>query len=460
MDRPTADEFLGGAKSNGLGNELLTEDSGALEFLKLYRDKLRFDRDKGAWFEWTDSVWRENRTGLAFHWARELARALAITEPDRVRYVASKTGFAGGVERFARCDPAFAVTSETWDRDPFLLGTPGGTVDLRTGALRPGRPGDGITKSAAVAPSDAADCPLWLRFLAEATNGDEGMARFLQQWGGYCLTGDVSEQCLVFVWGPGGNGKGVAVNVISGVIGDYAATAAMETFTASRGERHSTDLAMLRGARLVTASETEHGRAWAENRIKNLTGSDPITARFLNQNNFTFRPVLKLTIIGNHTPRLHNVDDAMRRRINIVPFVHNPPARDLDLEEKLKAEWPAILRWMIDGCLDWQKNRLVRPGSVMAATGKYFAEQDLFGQWLDEECDVDPGNRWKMAASGDLFASWTNYAKAAGGNAGNRAEFAAELEKQGFIPDKGTKGRRIWRGVCLKPEPSETEERF
>ena len=178
-----------------------------------------------------------------------------------MRYAVSKTSFAGGVERYARCDPTFAVTSDVWDQDPYLLGTPSGTVDLRTGVLRPGRPEDRITKSAAVAPADTADCPRWLRFIREVTNGDEGMARFIQQWCGYCLTGDVSEQCLVFIYGDGGNGKGLFVNVISGVMGDYAVTAEMQTFTAAKGERHSTDLAMLRGARLVTASETEKGRA-------------------------------------------------------------------------------------------------------------------------------------------------------------------------------------------------------
>ena len=460
MDRPSAAEFLDGAKSNGLGNELLTEDSAALEFLRLYRGKLRYCRDAGEWFEWSGSVWRQNRTGIAFHWARELARQLAITEPDRVRYAAAKTSFAGGVERFARNDPAFAVMSEAWDRDFFLLGTPGGTVDLRTGSLRPSRPEDGISKSAGATPADEADCSMWRRFINEATNGDEGMARFLQQWCGYCLTGDVTEQCLVFIYGGGGNGKGLFVNVVSGILGDYATTAEMQSLTAARGERHSTDLAMLRGARLVTASETERSHAWAETRVKNLTGSDPITARFLHKNNFTFRPVLKLTVIGNHMPRLHDVGDAMRRRLNIVPFIHKPPEPDQHLEERLRSEWAAILRWMIDGCLDWQKNRLIRPESVKVATGKYFEDQNLFSQWLGEECDAESGNRWKFAGSGELFLSWTSYAKAAGVDHGNRIEFAAKLEAEGFESDRGTKGRRLWRGVCLRQQSRQAAEHF
>ena len=453
MDKPSPEEFVKGAKSNGLGNEILTEDLGALEFLKLYGAKLRFDRDKGEWFEWTGSIWRANRKGLAFHWARELARELAISEPDSVRYAVSKTSFAGGVERYARCDPAFAVTADSWDRDPFLLGTPAGTVDLRTGVLRPSRPEDGITKSAAVAPADTADCPRWLQFIREVTNGDEGMARFLQQWMGYCLTGDISEHSLVFVYGDGGNGKGVFTNVASRILGDYARTAAMETFTVARGERHPTELAMLCGARLVTASETESQKAWAQARVKHLTGGDPITAHFMRKDDFTFLPTFKLTIIGNHLPRLHNIGDAERRRFNIVPFIHKPAKPDPDLEANLELEWPAVLRWMVAGSLAWQKNRLVRPDSVKAATSKYFTDQNLWAQWLEEECDAEPGNRWKMAGSGELFASWTSYAKAAGVFAGNRVEFAEKLEAQGFEPDKGAKGRRVWRGVCLKEPP-------
>jgi putative DNA primase/helicase len=140
----------------------------------------------------------------------------------------------------------------------------------------------------------------------------------------------------------------------------------------------------------------------------------------------------------------------MRRRINIIPFVQKPRQPDPRLEERLRNEWPGILRWMIDGCLDWQETRLTRPASVADATGKYFADQDLWGQWLSEECDVEAGNRWKAAASGELFQSWSAYAKAAGSETGSRIEFAEKLELQGFEADKGSKGCRVWRGVCLR----------
>jgi putative DNA primase/helicase len=134
-----------------------------------------------------------------------------------------------------------------------------------------------MTKLAAVAPAEAPGCPTWLRFLNDATGGDAATVETLRRWSGYCLTGDTREHVLLFVFGPGGNGKSVFLDTLSGILGDYALTAGMETFAASRGERHPTELARLRRARLVTASETEEGRPWAENRIKQLTGGDPIT---------------------------------------------------------------------------------------------------------------------------------------------------------------------------------------
>ena len=355
-------------KPAGGNAELVTEDSAAQRFADLYQDRLRYCHDQGAWFEWTGAIWRESKTGLPFQWARELVRSLSATEADQVRYVAGKTSFASGVERFCRSDPAFAVRTDHWDREPFLLGTPNGTVDLRSGLLCPSRQSDGITKTAAVVPARTADCPTWLSFLAEATGQDDGLIRFLQQWCGYCLTGITREHALVFFYGPGGNGKTVFLNTLTGILADYAVTGPMETFVASHSDRHPTDLAMFRGARLVTSSETEEGRPWAETRIKQMTGGDPITARFMRQDFFTYQPQFKLTIVGNHKPVLRNVDDAARRQFNIVPFTVKPANPDPELEEKLKPEWPAILRWMLDGCLDWQANGLTCPESVASAT--------------------------------------------------------------------------------------------
>ena len=224
----------------------------------------------------------------------------------------------------------------------------------------------------------------------------------------------------------------------------------METFTAASGDRHPTDLAMLRGARLVTASETEEGKAWAEARIKALTGGDKITARFMRKDFFEYQPEFKLTIIGNHKPILKNVDDAARRRFNLAPFTHVPAQRDLQLEVKLRAEWPAILRWMIEGCLDWQKNGLVRPEAVTAATAAYFSEQDIVHQWVDDCCERGGTKSDTMAA---LFKSWGDYALLNGEKPGTSKWFSGVLARLGCESVKNTPGqhgKRGFKGIAVR----------
>ena len=433
-------------------DDLLTEDHAARIFAERHAGKLLYCHSSGSWHVWTGAAWVPNRVGLAFQWARTICRELGESQKPGARVTAGKTSTAAGVERFCQSDSAFAVTADVWDCDPWLLGTPGGTVDLRSGILRPADPSDHITKLTSVTPASTLDCPCWLAFLDQATRSDAGLIRFLQQWCGYSLTGSTREHALVFVYGPGGNGKSVFLNVLTGILGEYAKVAAMDTFTASTGDKHPTDMAMLRGARLVTASETEEDRAWAEARIKQLTGGDPVTARFMRQDFFTFVPSFKLTIVGNHQPMLRNVDDAARRRFSMVPFVHKPKAPDKDLEEKLRKEWPSILSWMIEGCLDWQMNGLVRPKSVIAATEMYFSEQDLMGQWLNEECDVrtDDPNIWDRTTN--LFAAWTSYARTAGDVPGTLKSFGPAMRRHGLLPHRSNSARGF-KGVRLKYQP-------
>lgn len=428
----------------------LTEDGVALAFAAEHGSSLLFDHDAGRWFAWDGSRWAADGTGLAFNFARLEARHAARFGERKFSTALGKANFAAGVERFARADPVHAVTAKTWDRDGYLLGTPGGTVDLRTGAIRPPSPDDRMTRTTSCAPGRG-DPERWLAFLAETLHGDAEAIRFLQQWSGYCLTGDTREHALLFAHGPGGNGKGVFTNTLVAILADYATTASMDTFTASRHSQHPADLAMLAGARLVTASETEEGRAWAEARIKSLTGGDPITARFMRRDFFTFHPQFKLLIVGNHAPRLNNIDEAMRRRLNVVPFTATPQCRDPQLEAKLKSEHPQILRWMIEGCLDWQRHSLARPEIVKAATAEYFEGQDLFGQWLNDQCETAT-HLWDLPAR--LFSSWSAYAHRAGDVPGSIVTFADRLQSRGFIKAK-TAGNRVYRGLMLKQHAGE-----
>lgn len=429
----------------------ITEDLGARLFAARYQGKLAYCHDQGRWFQFDGAIWRGLHTPLAFHYARELARRLSVRSSSVTTL--QKTRYAAGVEQFARADPIFARTAEFWDRDTFLLGTPDGTVDLHTGALRPSVSDDNITKATAVPPHSWADCPLWLEFLRVATDDNEELVRFLQQICGYALTGDTREHALFFLYGPGGNGKSVFINTISGIIGDYAMTATMDTFASRRHSSIPSDIAMMRGARLVTASETAEGEKWDQQRIAQLTGSDAITARFLRQEFFTFRPQFTLMFVGNHKPSLGSVDDAMRRRFNIIPFTVKPAVPDRHLEDRLRAEWPAILRWMIDGCLDWQANGLLRPAIVSEATQDYFEDQNTLQQWLDQECEVDFRNFHLCEPSALLFSSWSKYAKSCGDDPGNARTFKASMDKLGFKFKKDRSGRWFHFVRLMQSEP-------
>lgn len=405
----------------------LTEDSLALHFARVHSSRLKYCHHRGSWYQWDGTRWKREETRLAFDWARTLCRAMNVECKTNI----AKSATASSVEKYAQADRRFAVTSEIWDRDIWLLGTPGGTVNLRTGELLAARQADCITKQTLVAPDKHLNCPIWMQFLEDATRGDDTLERFLRQMAGLCLTGSTREHALFFIYGPGGNGKSVFIDAIVNILGDYARTAPMETFTASRGDRHPTDLAMLQGARMVTASETEEGRAWAEARIKQITGGDRVAARFMRQDFFEYTPQFKLVIVGNYKPVLRNIDDATRRRFNVIPFTNAPENPDRELEEKLKSEYPGILRWMIDGCLDWRNEGLLRPDVVMNATLTYFEEQDIFGRWLEDRCEMGK-YEGQYESCERLYRSWTDYNLLNGEQPGTSMGFATKLSRRGF----------------------------
>jgi putative DNA primase/helicase len=271
----------------------------------------------GEWLVWDGTCWRMDETRRVFTMARQLCRETAAeaTSPiERKRIASAKTRAA--VVSLAGEDTRLVATTSQWDADPWLLNTPDGVVDLHTGTLRPHQITDYMTKQTAVSPEPKCPTPLWTKFMGEVTCGDEELQTYLQRIAGYCLTGVTIEQELYFLYGSGNNGKGVWVRAVSGVLGDYHETSSIETFTVSHAERHPTELAKLQGARLVTAAETEQGRRWAEAHIKEITGGDPIDARFMRQDFFTYTPLFKLLLSGNHMPKLRTVNKANAQRPN------------------------------------------------------------------------------------------------------------------------------------------------
>jgi putative DNA primase/helicase len=323
------------------------------------------------------------------------------------------------------------------------------TIELRTGTNREPRREDYCTKTAAAVPGG--DCPRWLKFLGEITSGDEALQAYLRRVAGYCMTGLTTEHVMFFCYGTGANGKSVFINPLAGIWGDYAVTAPMETFVVSRSDHHPTEVAMLRGARLVVAHETERGRRWAEAKIKALTGGDKISARFMRQDFFEFTPQFKLMISGNHKPGLRGVDEAIRRRMHLIPFdVTIPPEkRNTRLAEELRAEWGGILQWAVDGCLEWQRMGLSPPRAVIDATEAYLASEDAIGNWLDDRCEQDPDFSVTRTR---LFDDWKAWAEGGGEHPGAAKEFYAALEGRGFRQFK-EHGNRKFRSLRLRPEP-------
>jgi putative DNA primase/helicase len=386
-------------------------------------------------FNWTGKYWQCERTKLAFDWVRSLARELAKSNPGSRQI--SKTSFAGGVERFAQADRAFAVTSDIWDADVWQLNTQSGVVNLRSGIIQPHNPADYITKITSVAPSDTA--PTWIKFLKRITNGNQELVDYLQRVAGYCLTGSTREHALFFLYGTGANGKSTFLNAITSAMGDYHRTAPIETFTSSNTDRHPTDLAGLRGARLVTAVETEEGRRWAESRIKTLTGGDPISARFMRQDFFEYTPQFKLIIAGNHRPGLRSVDEAIRRRFNLIPFTVTIPPRERDetLGDQLQKELPGILAWMADGCTIWQMRGLDPPRIVTDATAAYIESEDAIAAWIEDCCECAD----EFSTNACLFRSWNDWATANGEHIGSTKRFVAALEARGFRAGRRNYGR-------------------
>jgi putative DNA primase/helicase len=430
-----------------------SDEALALRFAERHASDLRYVAAWSKWLCWNGSRWEFDETALAINHARKICRAAGAecNDPKLAKAVASAKTVAA-VERLARADRRLAATTDQWDSDPWLLNTPDGVVDLRTGKMRPHQPEDYMTKITAVGPGG--NCPQWHKFLDRITDGDRDLQAFLRRMCGYSLTGITREHALFFLFGTGANGKSVFLGTVSGILSEYHRTAPIETFTASWGDRHPTELAGLLGARLVTAIETEEGRRWAESRIKALTGGDKIAARFMRQDFFEFTPQFKLLVAGNHKPGLRSVDEAMRRRMHMLPFtVTIPPAeRDPDLTEKFKTEWSGILQWMIEGCLEWQRHGLQPPDAVTAATAEYLHAEDAVARWVDECCILDP-QAWESV--GELYLSYRRWADSAGEYVSTKKQFSQNLEARGYRYQRKDTGRGF-AGLRL-PLPSEED---
>ncbi|MCZ6501854.1 MAG: phage/plasmid primase, P4 family [Gammaproteobacteria bacterium] len=393
-----------------------SEDAMAEKFTDKYSDRLKFCGPQMKWYVWLGNRWDRDETFIDMDYARKICKvgaSHALTrlelgaKKDRIADALSKLRMYTAVTKIARTDRRHQVNPTRFDARAWILNTPGGLIDLKTGDMRPCRADDWCTRMTSVAPGG--ECPRWLKFIDDCTKQDAELKRYLKRVIGYCLTGTIIEHKFFFVYGTGGNGKGTFVNTFNHLLGTYSKVANVDTFTQQRFAKHPTELAWFQGSRLLNAQEIPEGSRWNETRIKMLTGGDPITARHMYESEFTYFPTFKLLFTGNHKPILRNVDDAIRRRLFLIPFEHKVAKKDIedDLEECFKTtEAGGILQWAIDGCLDWQHNSLNPPDRVRMSTDEYFDSEDTIGTFLAECCEIGAGHRELTARLYRRYCDW------------------------------------------------------
>lgn len=421
----------------------LTEMEVARHFIRRHGAEQKWCGDHKTWYVWTGTRWAQDHESQATTAIDDFVRLSGLKTGNAKAF--GKNGFCVGVEGQLRRHTTMTVSAERFDRDPMLLCTPEGTVDLRTGELRQSARGDWSTKSTSVAPVKTR-APTWERFLDDATCGDADLRAYLQRVAGYWLTGLVREHALFYFYGKGGNGKGVFLDTMARILAEYRVIAPDSLVTAQKVERHETEIAALCGARLAVSEETKG--VFSAEKVRKLTGGNQLSGRFMRGNFFYFNPSHKLVQAGNTRPKLYVVNDAERRRIQMIPFEHKAK-EDPRLGEKLKAEDGAILQWAIDGCLEWQRIGLAPPERVLASTADYLDGEDQLGEFIGATFDL--GDEKLFVASSDVFARWTEFAAARGERAGTMADIIGKLEDAGFKRGKDdTKTKRGLKGLALK----------
>src|SRR5215216_1249687 len=409
------------------------------------------------WLVWDGKRWVKDDTGEVYRLAKETVSSIyqeaAAVPNDEARKELGKhaTRSEAGARIKEMVDLARSdvpVMPDELDASPDLLNTESGTIDLRTGELREHRREDLITKIAPTKYRPDAAAPTWEAFLERVLPGED-LRAFVQRAVGYSTTGDTSEQCMFINHGGGANGKSTFQEAIAAALGDYAMRAPTEMLLAKRTDGVPNDVARLKGARFVSASETEEGRRLAESRIKDLTGQDTVTARFMKAEWFDFAPTHKLWLSTNHKPEIRGTDVAIWRRIRLVPWtVTIPPAeQDKKLPIALRHELAGILAWVVRGCLQWWCEGLQAPDEVHKATGEYRAEMDVLAGFLAECCELDTGH-WEYAK--DLYECYKRWCDENGERPEPQRKFGGRLGERGFQRDRGgSRGAGIWRGVRL-----------
>jgi P4 family phage/plasmid primase-like protien len=443
--------------SDGPHSYTLTDLGNAERFVAQHGANVRYCYPWGRFLVWTGARWERDEAGKVYRLAKETVRSIyqeaAEAENETRRKALAQHATRSEAETKIKAMLELAkseipVSPEELDAAPWLLNAPNGTVDLRSAELRPHRREDLITKIAPVEYDPDAAAPTWEAVLRRALPSEE-LRRFFKRVCGYALCGDVSEHILLVLYGTGANGKSTILNALLSAVGDYGMQAAPDLLVAKKGA-HPTEVADLFGMRLVASIEVEDGRRLAESLVKQLTGGDKVRARRMRQDFWQFDPTHTVFMAVNHRPEIRGTDTAIWRRIRLIPFTETiPPAeQDKKLPQKLEHERAGILRWAVEGCLEWQREGLQAPAEVRKATGQYRSEMDVIGAFLQDECEVGTDLKEPFTT---LYKRYEEWCEEGGERAETRRKFNARLKERGQFEARrsGPGGANEWHGLRL-----------
>jgi putative DNA primase/helicase len=440
----------------------LTDLGNAKRLVSQHGDKIRFCFAWKKWLVWDGKTWSIDNDGMIIRLAKDTVKNIyaetVYSSDSEGREKIAKWGIKSEDEKrinamcsLAKSEEGIPISPQELDVNPYLLNCQNGTIDLKTGQLKPHDPQNFITKTIQVEYDKTAQYPQWLEFLETIFNFNYDLIGFIQRAVGYSLTGDVSEQCLFLLHGHVANGKSTFIDVLSKLLGDYSQGADFETFLIHKNETIRNDLARMTGRRFISAIESEGERRLAEVLVKQLTGGDTITARFLFGEYFDFRPEFKIWLAANHKPNIRGTDYAIWRRIKLIPFnITIPEDKRIPkskLMEMFSKELPGILSWAVQGCLEWQRIGLKTPEEVKMATNSYREEMDNIGIFLEECCILTPEVRSKAS---DLYGIYKKWCKNGGEYALSQRSFGLRLAERGL--DRIKSGGNYWKGVGIKTE--------
>lgn len=452
-----------------LGNE--SQFGLNARLVRKFGDIIKYCKPFNKWFVFDSKKWQEDQSETIMKLAKSTVRGIyqESAKSDDVFRRQSLAKFALSSEKLSHLTAMITLSRsdvpilpKQFDGDHWVFNTLNGTVDLKTGKLRPHNRTDFIRKMSNVAFNQNATAPTWERFLRDIFAGDDALIRFIQKAAGYSMTGSTDEQCLFFLYGKGKNGKSTFTETLQSIFNDYAMRLSTEALMSTRhGEKEaSNDIARLAGMRMVVTSEIPDDQRLNESKVKDLTGGDTITARFLYGEFFDFKPSHKLWIFGNHKPVIKGTDLGIWRRIRLIPF--NVTFTDETADPKMKSdlidELPGILKWMVDGCLLWQQEGLGIPAAIADATAEYRSEMDMIAPFIADRCFV---GKELYVKTGDLFKAYQAWCRDTGAREVSQTKFGNYMTDQGFVSSKDPiridgKTSRLRYGIALLGEYYDT----